>query len=75
MGDYIPDTPKLGVQWCPGCSPERDPMREILEVLWCGTHIPPVAGLDDGAVQAVRHLSGSGEAEGVDCAAVARLIR
>jgi len=41
------DTPLV---WCPGCRPEADQIAEMLETLWCGTHMPERAGADDGAV-------------------------
>jgi hypothetical protein len=72
----LDDTRDLGIRWCPGCEPDRDPCREILVTSWCTLHAPPIAGLDDAhAGPVLRGLSGSGEAEGADCAAVARMIR
>jgi hypothetical protein len=33
--------------YCPGCEPEADPTREILDVRWCESHSPVRGGLDD----------------------------
>lgn len=75
MADYIPDSPRLGEYWCPGCAPARDPTREILETRWCLMHAPSRAGPDDAATGEGRLLSGAAEAEGRDCAAMSKLIR
>lgn len=40
MTHYIPDSPRLGRSWCPGCDPNLDPTREILETSYCPTHKP-----------------------------------
>lgn len=71
----LPDTPRLGERWCPGCSPGRDPTREILETSWCGEHQPPRDGPDDTRADTGRVLSGGAEVDGIDCAAMARLLR
>lgn len=56
----IPETPSLGVRWCPGCEPERDPSTEILETTWCTEHVPNHRGSDDRGEG--MWLSGSAEA-------------
>ena len=33
--------------YCPGCEPLADEFAELLELQWCGTHLPPRAGTDD----------------------------
>jgi hypothetical protein len=66
MSDYIPDTPAIGRMYCPGCEPEVDPMREILDVRWCESHAPKGTGLDDAMTGATLSISGSGEAGGED---------
>jgi len=35
MGSELVDTPNLASSYCPGCAPERDPLREILTICWC----------------------------------------
>lgn len=64
MTDYIPDTPAVGRMYCPGCEPEVDPTREILDVRWCESHSPVSEGLDDAIAGASTYLSGSVEAGG-----------
>src|SRR5687768_10256819 len=59
MSDYIPDTPAIGRMYCPGCEPEVDPMREILDVRWCESHAPKGTGLDDAMTGASLSISGS----------------
>jgi hypothetical protein len=66
MSDYIMDTPLMARVFCPGCEPEADPTREILDVHWCETHTPLRDGLDDDTVCASAYLSGSSEAGGED---------
>lgn len=73
MSDTLPDTPVLGRRYCPTCEPEADPTREILSTAYCTTHEPGCRGADDPPASWYR--SGSAEAEGADCAMVARLIR
>jgi hypothetical protein len=41
------ETPMLGKPWCPGCEPNRDPTREILNANPCGRHRPGKAPDDD----------------------------
>jgi len=59
MADYIPDTPSIGRMYCPGCEPDVDPIREILDVRWCESHTPQGGGLTIS-------VSGSAEAGGED---------
>ena len=67
MTDAIADTQSLARLYCPGCEPEADPSREILDVRWCDAHAPVRGGLDDDEVlTAAAWMSGSGEAGGED---------
>ena len=67
MTDYLPDTPSVARAYCPGCEPDADPSREILDVRWCESHCPARDGADDApAVVAAAYLSGSAEAGGDD---------
>lgn len=43
----INETPSLASPYCPGCDPNRDPLREILAVQWCVHHQPSFASPDD----------------------------
>lgn len=72
----LTETPNLGILWCPGCAPERDPTREILETHWCYRHGPTLAGVDDrpSLDGPVRIGNGSGPADGDDCRAFAALM-
>jgi hypothetical protein len=45
--DYLPETPYLGVRYCPTCEPDRDPLAEILETSYCAMHAPDPKGQDD----------------------------
>lgn len=47
MGSELVDTPNLASSYCPGCNPERDPLREILTVCWCDEHRPTCEGAED----------------------------
>lgn len=75
MTHYIPDSPRLGRSWCPGCDPNLDPTREILETSYCPTHKPELVGSEDAVVSLDGLLSGTGEADGHDCREMARLVR
>ena len=46
MGE-LGDMPNLTSLYCPGCDPERDPIREVLTVRWCDEHQPKYEGVDD----------------------------
>lgn len=74
MSDWLPDTPALGRSYCPGCEPESDPCREILDVRWCERHEPGRAGQDDDIVTSAAYLSGSGECGGEDNARFCAII-
>jgi hypothetical protein len=43
----LAETPNIAVSYCPGCTPERDPVGEILAVRWCDAHQPRLGGFDD----------------------------
>ena len=47
MSDDLTDTPRLGRRCCPTCEPGADPMREILDIVYCDDHQPDRHGLDD----------------------------
>lgn len=64
MTDYLTETPVVARAYCPGCEPDADPVREILDVRWCDAHAPTREGLDDGVVTSEAYLSGSAEAGG-----------
>ncbi len=62
--DELADTPNLAASYCPGCSPERDPIAEILTVRWCEEHRPRDGGSDDErATVSTDILSSTGDAE------------
>ena len=50
VGMELTDTLNLASSYCPRCDPERDPIREILTVLWCDAHHPTCEGADDERV-------------------------
>jgi hypothetical protein len=63
MSSELVDTRNLAWSYCPGCDPERDPLREILTVCWCDEHRPTCAGTEDARVSVDRlALSSAGEA-------------
>jgi hypothetical protein len=64
MADYIPDTPAIGRIYCPGCEPDADPIREILDVRWCQNHAPQGGGVDDAMAGVAISVSGTMEAGG-----------
>lgn len=62
----LADTPNLAGSYCPGCAPERDPIREILTVRWCDEHQPGCGGFDDEKATVSKDiLSSAGEADAV----------
>src|SRR5437867_11426133 len=62
----LSDTPNLASFYCPGCSPGRDPLEEVLTVRWCDAHQPMYGGFDDErATVSTDILTSTGEAEGV----------
>lgn len=70
------ETENVARRWCPSCEPERDPTREILQVLWCPTHYPRTSGSEDAKVRFGPGLSSTdSEADGEDCAKFARALR
>lgn len=64
--EYVPDSPSVARVYCPGCEPDADPSREILDVRWCPSHSPSSCGTDDAAVSVEAFMSGSIEAGGDD---------
>ena len=67
MTDFIEPRSSVVVRpYCPGCEPETDPMRELLELRWCPTHTPAWDGTDDVLVVASARPGGSAEAGGED---------
>jgi hypothetical protein len=50
--------------YCPGCEPDADATREILDVCWCASHAPARDGLDDALVSQDGFLSADSEAGG-----------
>lgn len=44
------ETPSLSRFYCPGCEPEADPSRDILEVHRCWRHPALDAGSEDASV-------------------------
>jgi hypothetical protein len=62
--DFLSDTPTIARSYCPGCEPDADPCREILDLHWCEAHVPPRDGSDDAVVASDVYLSGSAEAGG-----------
>jgi hypothetical protein len=66
MSDYILDTPSVARSYCPGCEPEVDPIGEIVDVRWCGSHAPQSTGFDDDVVSASDHFVGAAETGGED---------
>jgi hypothetical protein len=80
MGSALADTPNLASSYCPGCDPERDPVREILTVCWCDEHRPTCEGAEDArASVGSTVLSSAGEADAETnrpgCAWVHRRVR
>lgn len=66
MSDWLPDTPVVTRPVCPGCEPEADFERSLLEVRWCDSHSPGRDGTADEIVRSAGYLSGSAEAGGDD---------
>lgn len=64
MTEYLADSPAVARPYCPGCEPDADPMREVLDVRWCDEHVPVREGSDDQRVDASAFLSGTAEAGG-----------
>ena len=76
--DYVPATGVVGEHYCPTCDPdaaERTLERGvILTPRYCYAHEPDRTGVDDAGTGPGAPRTGSGEAEGADCAAMARLL-
>jgi hypothetical protein len=64
--DYIAEPAPVARPYCPGCEPDADAVREILEVRWCDTHLPARDGPDDARVMPEGFLSPGSEAGGDD---------
>lgn len=64
MTEFIADAPVIARSYCPGCEPDADPVREILDVRWCDAHAPARDGSDDNSVSCEGFMSGSAEAGG-----------
>ncbi len=75
-GDVLPDTQNLSRGWCPGCEPDVDPSRDIVELRHCALHpAPSCAGLNDaGALVSGAYLSSAGEARGAENRALCDLL-
>jgi hypothetical protein len=58
------DAAVVARSYCPGCEPDADPTREILDVRWCDAHLPSRDGSQDAVVTSDAFLSGSAEAGG-----------
>lgn len=66
MTDWTQDTPIISRLYCPGCEPEADPIKDILDIFWCETHMPSREGALDRVVTPAGYISGSGECGGDD---------
>ena len=64
MTEFITDAAVVARSYCPGCEPDADPTREILDVRWCDAHVPSRDGAEDAVVTSDAFLSGSAEAGG-----------
>jgi hypothetical protein len=75
-GDVPPETQNLSRDWCPGCEPDVDPSRDIVEIRHCALHPAPSRdGLDDaGALVSSDSLSSAGEAGGAGNRALCDLL-
>lgn len=62
--EYLADSPIVARPYCPGCEPDADPGREILDVRWCDDHAPVRGGSADDRVLSSAFLSGTAEAGG-----------
>lgn len=67
MSDWLPDTPSVARQYCPGCEPDADPIASILEVRWCPRHAREAenraGSADEQAQEHTTGGAGSGSAE------------
>ena len=58
------DTVDLSERYCPLCEPERDPLKGVAVVNYCGEHTPKDDGYSDARVSHDNILSGIEEAGG-----------
>ena len=77
MDYYVPETPNLATEWCPACEPDRDPIKEILQVRPCIVHPNFEFGSADAMVPPAEHSQWStpGEAGGEDNRRFCDLLR
>lgn len=66
MTDFLPEKPSVARPYCPGCEPNADVLREILDVRWCETHVPARDGFDDCLLTEQSTAYGGVEAGGED---------
>jgi hypothetical protein len=64
--DFLPEKPSVARPYCPGCEPNADVLREILDVRWCQTHAPGRDGFDDYLLTEQSTAYGGVEAGGED---------
>jgi hypothetical protein len=64
MSWYLLETLSVARLYCPGCEPDADPVKEILDVRWCAAHCPKADGAEDEKIAANAYLCGSAEAGG-----------
>lgn len=74
MSDFLNDTPMLARHVCPGCEPEADPTREIVDTRWCSAHAPREGGSEDAQVTSQSWMTGGAEADGETCRRMAEII-
>lgn len=55
------ETPNVARCYCPECEPNADPLKEILDVMWCEAHRPGTRGSEDVFVVSDTYVSGTGE--------------
>ncbi|PYM46789.1 MAG: hypothetical protein DME14_17195 [Candidatus Rokuibacteriota bacterium] len=72
-GDFL-ETLSVARLYCPGCEPNVDPVKEILDVRWCTAHRPKADGVDDAKISAYAYLGGSVEAGGAPNRAVCNFL-
>lgn len=58
MSDILLNTPNEARDWCPGCEPDADPLREVLVERRCYAHAPS-AGIENFESIAVMEAGGS----------------
>ena len=63
--------------WCPGCEPDIDPSRELVDTKWCVLHKDKAHGVADAAVpdDIATISTGGAWADGVDNRAIQAVIR